>query len=193
MSANDLQAVADQLVELARQQGYVVAREAREALIRAGLPESRWKEALALTRPSLSYRRGRYHFPDSHDEITLSAGPTDISQAVREVLEFRRTDVSRVERREQGRVDFVHPVVVITEDQRRYTVLTRDLSATGIRLIGTHRFLGQKLRVLLPASPRPLQFVVRIVWTCPVGEDLIENGGTFLAVEPTPEPPPPQN
>jgi hypothetical protein len=27
---------------------------------------------------------------------------------------------------------------------------------------------------------------VRILWTCPVGEDLVENGGTFLEVSTAP-------
>ena len=61
-------------------------------------------------------------------------------------------------------------------------VLTRDLSASGIRLIGTRRLLGQKVTVRLGG----FDFQVRILWTCPVGDDLVENGGTFLGVTPAP-------
>jgi hypothetical protein len=63
------------------------------------------------------------------------------------------------------------------------TLLSRDLSTTGIRLVGTKRLLGQKVRVLIPnGEGAPLDFLVRILWTCPVGDDLVENGGTFISV-----------
>jgi hypothetical protein len=73
---------------------------------------------------------------------------------------------------------------VRTEDQREYTLMSRDLSSTGIRLIGTRRFLGQKIHVSIPAADGATtwDFVVRILWTCAVGDDLVENGGTFLAL-----------
>ena len=83
----------------------------------------------------------------------------------------------------QGRTDFVQAVKVIAEDSREFTLLTRDLSPTGLRLIGTRHLLGQKVHVLIPAPEGGhLDFVVRILWTCPVGTDLIENGGTFVSV-----------
>jgi hypothetical protein len=102
---------------------------------------------------------------------------------VRDQLRQQQAQSTRVERREQDRVDFIHPVKVVTEDGREMTLLSRDLSATGIRLIGTRRLLGQKVHVLISAGEGPpLDFLVRILWTCPVGDDLIENGGTFLSV-----------
>jgi hypothetical protein len=67
---------------------------------------------------------------------------------------------------------------VITEDGREFTLLSRDLSASGIRLIGTRRLLGQRIKVRIGA----LDFQVRVLWACPVGDDLVENGGTFLGV-----------
>ena len=71
-----------------------------------------------------------------------------------------------------------------TDDQREMSLLSRDLSTTGIRLIGTRSLLGQKVRVLLPRSdsPEPWSFLVRILWTCTVGDNLFENGGSFLEV-----------
>ena len=94
-----------------------------------------------------------------------------------------------------SRVDFAQPVTVLTEDGLRFTLLGRDLSATGIRLLGTRRLLGQRVRVLisLPAGAGPGQtqavwsFQVRILWTCAVGDDLFENGGTFIVVNPQAE------
>ena len=67
---------------------------------------------------------------------------------------------------------------------RQFTLLSRDLSLTGIRLVGTRRLLGQKVRVSLPQGDgtEACTFVVRILWTCAIGDDLFENGGTFLEV-----------
>ena len=96
---------------------------------------------------------------------------------------WHRSGANRPDRREQGRTDFVQAVKVISEDNREFTLLTRDLSLTGLRLIGTRHLLGQKVHVLIPAPEGGhLDFVVRILWTCPVGTDLIENGGTFVSV-----------
>ena len=49
---------------------------------------------------------------------------------------------------------------------------------------GTKRLLGQKVLVTLP-NPEggpSTKFVVRVLWTCSVGDDLFENGGNFLEV-----------
>jgi hypothetical protein len=75
-------------------------------------------------------------------------------------------------------------VKVQTEDDREYHVMTRDLSPTGIRLLANRSLLGQKIRVhLAPTNGgRDCTFVVRILWSCTVGDDLYENGGTFLGM-----------
>jgi hypothetical protein len=76
----------------------------------------------------------------------------------------------------------LRPVRVVTADGRELTFLSRHRSASDILLIGPCALLGQKVRVLLPdpdGAPRGL--VVRILWTCPVGAELVENGGAFLA------------
>jgi hypothetical protein len=182
MSAADLQSVADQVVRLARRQGYVVARDIQEELTRAGLPESSWKDVLARARPPLSYRRGRYHYVDPLGEPGAVPPRDDVQAAVERLAAQYRTAAGLVERREQGRFDFIQPVRVLTEDNRGFTLLTRDLSATGVRLIGTRRLLGQKVRVLIPSGEGTFDFTVRILWTCPVGDDLVENGGAFLSV-----------
>jgi hypothetical protein len=105
---------------------------------------------------------------------------------VREIIQKHREAASEVECREEDRFDFIQPVKVTTEDQREYTLISRDISLTGIRLIGTRRFLGQKLRVEIPrtASTPPSSFLVRILWTCAISDELYENGGTFLEIGP---------
>jgi hypothetical protein len=108
----------------------------------------------------------------------------DIHRAVRHLIRQHRAADHAVERREEDRLDFIQPVEVVAEDRRQYTLLSRDLSPTGIRLIGTRRLLGQKVHVTIPSADNtpPLRFLVRILWTCNVGDDLIENGGSFLEV-----------
>jgi len=85
------------------------------------------------------------------------------------------------ERREADRIMFLQPVTVRLEDDEIHQVVTKDISASGIRLLGSRDLLGQKVRVTLPRPEGlPCEFVVRVVWTCRVGDDLYENGGVFL-------------
>jgi hypothetical protein len=187
MESNTLQAGAEAVIRRAPRPGYVVPREVREELGRAAVPQDLWKDVVALARPALSLRHGRYYYsaPVSERVRAEQSQQAAIGRAVRQLIRKHHTAADRVERREQDRIDFVHPVQVVTEDGRTFTLLSRDLSATGIRLVGTRRLLGQKVRVLVPgpAGAGTWDFVVRILWTCPVGDDLVENGGTFLAVE----------
>jgi hypothetical protein len=105
----------------------------------------------------------------------------DIADTVRRVVEQYQAARRRVERREQGRIDFVQPVLVITASGQELTLMSRDISPTGIRLIGTCRLLGQLVTVRVPLGAGHASFQTRILWTCPVGDDLVENGGTFLS------------
>jgi hypothetical protein len=185
MTATNLQGVADEVVRRAQQQGYVVPREVREELTRAHISELLWKDVLALARASLNYRRGRYYYSAPFSERVRAelSHQRDIQSAVQQLIQQQQAAAGRLERREQGRIDFIQPVKVVTEDNRELTLLSRDLSATGIRLVGTHRLLGQKVQVLVPnADGPPIRFLVRVLWTCPIGDELIENGGSFLSV-----------
>jgi hypothetical protein len=186
MILTNLQGVAELVVRRAQRQGFIVPREVREELNRAGVPSELWKDVVALGRASLRYNRGRYYYtaPVSarvREEQTHERG---IRRAVRQVIRQYKNAAGACERREEDRIDFVQPVEVTTDDNRTYTLLTRDLSPNGIRLIGTRRLLGQKVRVQItvPGQTLPTTFLVRILWTCAVGEDLVENGGTFLDV-----------
>ena len=184
MTDNSLHGVAHRVVARARQQGHVAAQEVREELARAGLAEDLWKDVLALSRASLSYRDGRYCFADPLSERVRAeqSQQSAIQSAVSRIIDHHQSGAGRVERRERGRVDFVQTVKVLTEDGREFTLLTRDLSQTGLRLVGTRRLLGQKVHVFIPSPDGgTFDFLVRILWTCPVGEDLIENGGAFVS------------
>lgn len=105
-----------------------------------------------------------------------------IQRAARQILRAHKKTRSQTERRQQGRLDFIQPVKVKLENQREMTLLSRDLSVSGIRLIGTVGLLGQKVEVVLQrgADQAPVRFLVRILWTCTIADGLFENGGTFL-------------
>jgi hypothetical protein len=186
MIETQLRDVADNVVRRAQRQGYVVPRDVRDELGQAGLPDERWKDVLALARESLHYRQGRYYYiqaisPRLHEQQSQQQ---IVFHTVRELIRRQQAARSDSERRQQDRIDFVQQVTVRTEGGREFRVLTRDLSPTGIRLLGSRGLLGQKIRVQLPASngSRPCTFVVRILWSCAVGDDLFENGGSFLGM-----------
>ncbi len=183
-----LQEVADSLVRRAQRQGFVVPRDIREELKQAGESPSLWKDVLAQARQALSYRRGRYYYvpPVSARVRQEQDQQAVIHRAVRQLIRKYRTAASRVERREEDRIDFIQPVKVRTDDGRELTLLSRDLSTSGMRLVGTRSLLGQKVCVLIPRTEGigPWCFVVRILWTCAISDELFENGGTFLEASP---------
>ncbi len=187
MTVANLQGVADQVVRRAQRQGYVVPREVREELKQAGAPDESWKDVVALARQSLSFRRGRYYYsaPVSDRVRREQSQQRDVRRAVdRLVRDNPAASATPIERRGQDRVDFVQTVAVRTDDGEEFTLLSRDLSTTGIRLVGTRRLLGQKVHVLVPRpdGEAPYDFLVRVLWTCAVGDGLFENGGAFLEV-----------
>ncbi len=182
ISAN-LQGVAELVVRRAQRQGYVRPREVCEVLSEQGLSESLWKDVVAVARPSLKYRRGRYYYeaPVSPRVAQQQSMQRAIERAIGRLLSQHRQAQPQLERRVHERMEFIQPVQVQTEDGHQYTVLTRDISASGIRLVGTRRFLGQKLRVIISSGgSKPWVFIVQILWTCTVGTDLVENGGAFI-------------
>jgi PilZ domain len=186
MSDTPLRDIADIVVRQAKRQGYVVPRDVRQELTKAGLPEEQWKDVLALARESLHYRQGRYYYlqpvsPRLHEQQSQQQ---IVFHTVRELIRRQQAARKEGERRNQDRIDFVQQVKVYTEDGREFRVLTRDLSPTGVRLLGSRGLLGQKVRVQLPDhnGSRTCTFIVRILWSCAVGDDLFENGGSFLGM-----------
>ena len=188
MTAANLNGIADQVVRRAQRQGYVVPREVREELTQAGASDALWKDVVALARRSLTLRKGRYYYsaPVSERVRQEQTQQLGVRRAVDQLLNLARPSGSTpIERRLQDRVDFMQTVTVRAEDGGEFTLLSRDLSATGIRLVGTRRLLGQKVHVLVPGpdGDEPYDFLVRVLWTCAVGDGLYENGGAFLEVK----------
>lgn len=184
MASNGLQTVATAVLQLAKRQGYVTARDVRSELRIAGLAETEWKSVLAAAQASLIHREGRYYHKDAFSPRLQKehAQQKTIQKAIRRLIKEHRDQDRKKERRGQQRVDFVQPVKIRTEDGKEYALLSRDLSATGVRLLGTKRLLGQKVQLELPSgNGQPAcRLSVRILWTGAVGDDLFENGGNFL-------------
>lgn len=186
MAEPNLQTIADDVVRRARQQGSVTAGDIRSELKLAGVAESYWKDVAALTKQDLRFRQGRYYPVEaiSSRRAEAEAQQDRIAKAIRGLIRQHRAAAKRHDRRGEVRIDFVQPVRVHTADGKSWTLLSRDLSTTGIRILGTKQLLGQKVEIELPQGQdgRPLRMACRILWTCAVGDELFENGGTFSDV-----------
>jgi len=186
MPPTTLQQIADTIVRQAHRQGFIVARDIRTELKLAGFPEDKWKEVVTLAKSTLNYRQGRYYHLNAVSP-TLQKEQNQqrtIQKVIRQILKQHRAAVKQNERRGQNRIDFIQPVKVHTEDGKAMSLLSRDLSPTGIRLLGTKQLLGQKIRVELSLGPDlpPCRILMRVLWTCAVGDGLFENGGSFIEV-----------
>jgi hypothetical protein len=185
MVQTQLRGVVENVLRRAQRQGYVVPRDVRDELLQAGLPEEYWKDILNLARESLHYRQGRYYYLQAiscrlHEQQSQQQ---IVFHTIRDLIRRQQAARAENERRQQDRIEFIFPAKVQTEDNREFRVLTRDLSPTGIRLLGSRSLLGQKIRVHLTAGAgRPCVFLVRVLWSCAVGDALFENGGSFLGM-----------
>ncbi len=184
MPSSTLPEVAAAVVRQAQRQGYVVPKDIRTALRLAELSEEDWKRVANIAKDRLHYRQGRY-YPLTAVSPRLQREKEQqqrIEKIIRKLLKAHRAASKRQERRGTPRVDFIQPVTVSTEDGKEFKLLSRDLSNTGIRLLGTKGLLGQKVQIALPLGESQLQckMTVRILWTCAVADDLFENGGVFV-------------
>ena len=154
MAETPLQPIADAVLRLAKRQGFVLARDVRAELRVAGLPEQQWKEVLALAHSTLVYKQGRYYHKETFSPRLQKehAQQAAIQKIIRTLIKQDRRRSKEDERRGLARIAFIHPVKIRTEDGHEHTLVSRDLSATGIRLLGTKRLLGQKVQLDLSAS-----------------------------------------
>jgi hypothetical protein len=189
-TSTGLEKVVRAVLRAAEQQTYIVSRQIRDELRRAELPEAGWKEIVQRAGSALSCRNGRYYFVPSgptrmrararHDQRQLEA----IQQAVRSLIrKERKKDRIHDERRIHKRIDFARPVLIQAEDGRLLHGMSREISLSGIRLVGTCRLLGQKLRVWIPypeVKGQTYGFAVRVLWSAEIASQLYENGGVLL-------------
>jgi len=195
----DLTRVVDAVRRRAQSQSFVVARDIRGELASAGLAESQWKDVVARMGAALDCRRGRYYYvPPGPSRMRIRVRrdyqqQRRLGAAVRFLIRQKRAlDAVHVERRLQPRIDFVCPVQLQTEDGRVTNLVSRDISITGVRLIGTRGFQGQKVRIWIPRPDNNAErccFLVHMLWSAGVAEGIIESGGIFLdLVDGEPEP-----
>jgi hypothetical protein len=183
MLTSDLQDVVHAVIRRAQRQGSIRPRDIRDELTQQHQSAAQWKEVVALSGSHLRRRDGLYYY-----RATVSAPVRqekrqrrEISLVVRRLIRQYKKQSAQIERRQQGRINFVQPVRLRLEDGRELTLLSREISPTGIRLIGTQSLLGQRVEVQVPGEDgASVRFLVRILWTCTVGDGLFENGGTFL-------------
>jgi hypothetical protein len=189
MSLPDLEPVTQAVVGRAQKQGYIVPHEVREELAHAGLPEERWKDVLEQARASLSYRHGRYYYVPAavarlrersrHDQDLQQ----ELRKSVRQLIQQFRKEAVDNERREHDRIQVLQRVKVLTAEGRAFNLLACDVSLTGVRLLGTHDVLGHKIKVVFPRSEpetKPWCFLVHVLWTNLVADNLYECGGMFV-------------
>lgn len=182
-----LKSLVEAVKRRAQAKGFILPKEVKEELASAGLAEGLWKEVLNSARPVLQYHGGRYYFVpgvsprrQEHEEMHLQvrAWLQSVAKQQKEVAEGE-------ERRGSERVTFVQPVTLTAEDGASHRALSKDLSPSGIRFIGSKNMLGQKLKATLSSPTGSSRtFWIRIVWACEVGDALYENGGTFVELVP---------
>lgn len=190
MSRTSLQRIAEAVRRRAQREGYVVPRQVRAELSEAGLADDRWKDVVALVGPSLSYRHGRYYYvPVGPSRMRVRVRRSlrqqqEIDRAVRRLIRQQRaTEAVMIERRSTRRIHFVAPVELHTVDHRVLHLLTREISTSGIRLIGSCCLQGQKVQLWVPRPGEDTEtyaFTVQILWSAAVADGLYENGGVFL-------------
>jgi hypothetical protein len=174
----------------AQSQGSVVPRDIRTELRRAGLAESLWEEVVVRLGPALEQRRGRYHYvPPGPARMRLRVRQDQrqhrtLAAAVRFLIRQQRAlEAIHVERRRHPRINFVCPVQVQTEDRRVVNFLSREISISGVRLVGTVGLRGEKVRVWIPRPDNETErccFLVHMLWSAAVADGMYESGGIFV-------------
>ena len=145
-----------------------------------------------LAGPALCYRRGRYYYVPAGTPRMQARVRRDqrcrqlVARAVRSLVRRRRAEASvMVDRRARPRFRFVHSARLHTADGRVLHVLIRDISLSGLRLLGSCPLDGEEVQVWVPlpdAAEPPRGFAIRILWSAPVGDGLFESGGVFVDV-----------
>src|SRR5436309_886218 len=142
MASNTIRRVVDRLIRRAQRHGLIRPAEIRAELTKASLSETAWEEALALAGPALVYHEGCY-YPVQSADAAPDRRQQKIERTLGRLIRRYRVTAARKERRHQNRVDYIQPVEVWTEDGHEMTLLSRDLSLTGIRLISARTLLGE--------------------------------------------------
>src|SRR5262249_7871308 len=135
------------------------------------------------------YRHGRYYYvPVGRSRMQVRIRHEQrhqqaVHRSVREMIRRQRDEEAvHLERRAHKRCSFCRSLLVQSEDNRLYQVVTREISLSGIRLLCGCCFEGQKLRLWITFEPdhQTYCFLASILWSAAVGDNLYENGGILL-------------
>lgn len=192
MNMPALQAIVDSVLGLAQRRGSISADDIRAELRQVGVPDSRWEEVVALAQPALHCRNGEYYYVASGlDRLRQRPLQTHqqtevVRKAVRDMVRSYRVFSVDAERRSERRIPFVQSVCVRLTDQPGsdgMRFMTRDISVKGLRLVGGCSLSGQKVSIDVPSpggGATAWTFLVQILWSSPVGNQIFESGGLFL-------------
>ncbi|MGF1580887.1 MAG: PilZ domain-containing protein [Gemmataceae bacterium] len=150
-----------------------------------GATSNRHREIIPLSQPPDSPQ------PAEASPQTVSVSPpreapensSELREAIRRLIATQKQREFRVDGRDEERILLSQSVKIRLEDQQEISVLSQDLSPSGIGLVSTRSLLGRKLRLILPTETPDcptITIIVRILWSYAVTEDLYKNGGLFL-------------
>jgi hypothetical protein len=169
----------------AESRGYVLPEEIREEMRRLGLSARLWSEFIQRAGSLLTFQNGRYYYvpPLSSNRLREEERQLHVRALLQALIDSYKRSHHHVERRSADRMEVIWPVTLTLEDGTIHRALTRDISVSGIRFLGSRSLLGQRVTAHLALNPEQQHsFTVRILWTCEAGDNLYENGGTVLEI-----------
>jgi hypothetical protein len=185
MVLTDLNQLAQDILQQAREKGSVRAADVRAQLVQAGHPENRWKDVIGLIRGQLRYSKGHYQYVSSMTARVREdkRNKRVLTKAIRTLIRNYRKVVD-TERRKQRRIHFIQPLKILDAQGQPHDFVCQDMSLTGMRFLGQADLRGQEVKVLVPTFDTgggQWTFSLRVLWSSPVG-NLFMQGGVFLEV-----------
>ncbi|GIW78419.1 MAG: hypothetical protein KatS3mg105_0226 [Gemmatales bacterium] len=182
---NNLDAAASAVLDRLKAEGALLPKQIQAQLTDAGIPADRWKEVVALLKPRIQFRKGRYVFvPPLSTRVREEKKRRQTHvRAVRDLIRAYQKIVVARERREFKRVHFIKPVTFESDDGRSFQLLSQDISYSGLRLVGTTNLQGLKGAVHIPQEDMgggQWSFRLHVLWSVPAGDGLIVSGAVFL-------------
>ena len=146
---------------------------------------SRGVDSIFLTRRRPARPPGALLLHSKHQSPparTAEPAADCLSHRGRQLIRRQQLARSEAERRQQDRIDFVQQATRAWKTAGASCAMR--CRRPGFRLLGSRSLLGQKVRVHLPTNhgSRSCTFSVRILWSCSVGDELFENGGSFMGM-----------
>jgi hypothetical protein len=144
------------------------------------------RDVLMIAKPALHYRHGRYYYiapavSRFRERVRKEKKQLDGAyRSVRALIQHQEA-ITRHEKREPGRLHFIHPIEIVTRDGRTLHFISLDISPSGIRLLGNCSLARQRVRIRIPRDADGcIEFAASILWARAMGDGLIQQGAIFL-------------